>query len=67
MTRLSIIVPTFDEAEGIVATLESLAELRRRGHEVIVADGGSSDGTAQLAQGLADRVIAANRGRRWRH
>jgi len=63
MTRLSIIVPTFDEADGIVATLESLAELRHRGHEVIVADGGSSDGTAQLAQGLADRVIAANRGR----
>jgi rSAM/selenodomain-associated transferase 2 len=63
MTRLSIIVPTYNEAEGIVATLESLAELRRRGHEVIVADGGSSDGTANLAQGLADRVLETNRGR----
>lgn len=63
MKRLSIIVPALDEADGIVATLESLAELRRRGHEVIVVDGGSSDGTANLAQGLADRVLVANPGR----
>jgi len=61
--RLSIIIPTLDEAAGIVATLESLGELRRRGHEVIVVDGGSSDGTAALAAGLADRVLAAGAGR----
>jgi len=61
--RLSIIIPTLNEAEGIVATLESLGELRRRGHEVIVVDGGSSDGTATLAAGLADRVLAAGAGR----
>jgi rSAM/selenodomain-associated transferase 2 len=61
--RLSIIVPALNEAEGIVAALESLAELRCRGHEVIVVDGGSSDGTAHLAQGLADRVLEANPGR----
>src|SRR5471032_486494 len=61
--RLSIIIPTLDEAEGIVATLESLSELRRRGHEVIVVDGGSSDGTANLARDLADRVLAASTGR----
>ena len=63
MKRLSIIIPTLDEAAGIVATLESLGELRRRGHEVIVVDGGSSDGTAALAAGLADRVLAAGAGR----
>jgi rSAM/selenodomain-associated transferase 2 len=61
--RLSIIIPTLNEAEGIVATLESLSELRRRGHEVIVVDGGSSDGTATLVAGLADRVLAASAGR----
>lgn len=61
--RLSIIIPTLNEAEGIVATLESLGELRRRGHEVIVVDGGSGDGTANLAEGLADRVLAASAGR----
>ena len=61
--RLSIIIPALNEAEGIVATLESLGELRRRGHEVIVVDGGSGDGTASLAEGLADRVLVASAGR----
>src|SRR4029077_8958914 len=61
--RLSIIIPTLDEAEGIVATLESLGELRRRGHEVIVADGGSADGTANLARDHAARVLATSAGR----
>jgi len=63
MKRLSIIIPTLNEAEGIAATLESLAGLRCRGHEVIVVDGGSSDGTADLVHGLADRVLAASPGR----
>ena len=31
--------------------------------EVIVVDGGSSDGTAALAEGLADAVLSAPRGR----
>ena len=63
MKRLSIIIPTLDEALRIVATLESLGDLRRRGHEVIVADGGSSDATAALAQGLADRIVLSAAGR----
>lgn len=63
MSRLSIIIPTLDEAERIVATLESLDELRRRGHEVIVADGGSGDATPALAQGRADLVVCAPAGR----
>ncbi len=61
--RLSVVVPALNEAAGIRAALEALAPLRRRGHEVIVADGGSSDGTATLASGLCDRVIESPRGR----
>jgi rSAM/selenodomain-associated transferase 2 len=61
--RLSIILPTLNEAEGIAAALAPLQPLRRAGHEVIVADGGSADGTPALAAPLADRVIAAPRGR----
>ena len=61
--RLSIIVPALDEAKGIGATLASLAPLRARGHEVIVADGGSADATRDIAAPLADRVIVAPRGR----
>lgn len=63
MPALSIIIPTLDEAEGIAATLAALQPLRARGCEVIVADGGSADGTAELARPLADTVVAAPRGR----
>ena len=61
--KLSIVIPTLNEAAGIARTLEALAPLRANGHEVIVADGGSEDGTRELAAALADRVIAAARGR----
>ena len=59
----SIVIPVLDEAAGIEAALRGLARLRQRGVEVIVVDGGSSDATADLAQPLADRVIASTRGR----
>jgi len=61
--KLSIIVPTLDEARDIVERLEALQRLRSLGHEVIVADGGSRDGTPDLARPLADRVVLAPRGR----
>jgi len=61
--KLSIIVPTFNEAAGIADTLQRLRPLRARGHEVIVADGGSRDGTAALAAPLSDCVLEAPRGR----
>jgi len=61
--RISIIVPTLNEAEGIAAALAALAPLREQGHEVIVVDGGSGDGTPELARGAADRVVSAPRGR----
>ena len=61
--RLSVVVPALNEASGIRAALEALAPLRARGHEVIVVDGGSSDGTAEVAAGLCDRVVHASRGR----
>jgi rSAM/selenodomain-associated transferase 2 len=61
--RLSVVIPALNEARGIRAALEALAPLRARGHEVIVADGGSSDGTAQLASGLCTQVVHAPRGR----
>ena len=60
---MSIVLPVLDEAAGIAATLQALAPLRGQGHEVIVVDGGSQDGTAALATPHADRVIAGPRGR----
>ncbi len=61
--RLSIVIPVLNEADGIERFLSSLQSLRRQGHEVIVADGGSNDGTAQRAASLADHVIQSPRGR----
>ncbi len=61
--RLSVIVPVLDEAAGIAATLQALAPLRASGHEVIVVDGGSQDGTPALAAPLADAVLSSERGR----
>ncbi|MFN3650273.1 MAG: TIGR04283 family arsenosugar biosynthesis glycosyltransferase [Armatimonadota bacterium] len=59
---LSIVVPTRGEAEGIEAFLRHLRE-RAPDAEVIVADGGSTDGTPELARPLADRVVQSAPGR----
>lgn len=61
--HLSCIVPVWREAATIRATLAHLQPLRDAGHEVIVVDGGSDDGTARLAEGHCDRVIKSGRGR----
>ncbi len=63
MHPLSIVVPVLDEAEGVAAFLSALAPLRARGAELIVVDGGSCDGTPDLARPHVDSVIAAPRGR----
>ena len=60
---LSIIMPALNEAATIEATRNALRVYRLRGVEIVVADGESSDGTADLARGRADRVIVAPRGR----
>ncbi len=61
--RISIVIPTLDEAGAIVATLAPLQPLRGDGHQVIVVDGGSADATLALAKPLADCAFVAARGR----
>jgi rSAM/selenodomain-associated transferase 2 len=60
---LSIIMPVLNEAARIETALAALQPYRARGVEVIVADGGSSDGTADLARPLCDLAISALPGR----
>lgn len=60
---LSLILPVLDEAATICIQLATLQEFRRRGAEVLVVDGESSDGTAMLAGPLADGLITSPRGR----
>jgi len=59
---VSIIVPVLNEADLIQASLRRLRSLGPD-LEIIVVDGGSSDGTWALAEPLGDRVISAPRGR----
>jgi rSAM/selenodomain-associated transferase 2 len=61
--KLSVVMPVLNEADGIEEALTSLAPLRARGVEVVVADGASSDATVALARPLADLVIESPRGR----
>lgn len=61
--RLSIIIPTLNEAEHIGALLTDLTPLRAAGHEVILVDGGSVDATRALAASGVDRVLESQRGR----
>ena len=62
-TRLSIVVPVLDEVAIVERALQALAPLRAGGVEVVVADGGSRDGTPALAAPWADAVVASPRGR----
>jgi len=60
--QFSIIVPVFNEAPLIRRFLAHLRE-RAPGAEIIVADGGSTDGTADLAAGFCDRLVESQRSR----
>ncbi|HHH43484.1 MAG TPA: glycosyltransferase [Gammaproteobacteria bacterium] len=61
--QLSIIIPALNEADTLGALLQQLQPLRRRGHEVILVDGGSTDATVVMAEPLVDRVLRAPAGR----
>lgn len=60
-TMLSVIIPTLNAADSLRATMGSLPP--GFAHEVVVSDGGSSDGTVALAEGLGARVVQGPAGR----
>jgi len=60
---LSIILPVLNEAASLSAQLAELQGLRASGVELLVVDGGSSDGSAALPAALVDALLAAPRGR----
>ena len=56
---ISIVIPTLNAAATLPATIDTVAWAA----DIIVVDGGSSDGTAAIAVGLGATVVAAPRGR----
>jgi len=61
--RVSFVLPVLNEETVIGPALDSLQAWRSAGHEVLVVDGGSGDATLERAEGRADRVLRAERGR----
>jgi rSAM/selenodomain-associated transferase 2 len=59
---ISIVIPVLDEAGSLPILLAALAAETER-HEVIVVDGGSSDGSVELARCAGALVLKAVRGR----
>ncbi len=60
---LSVVIPTLNEVRSLGPLLGSLQAVRARGAELVVADGGSSDGTPELAKPKVDRLVSVPRGR----
>ena len=55
--RLSVIIPTLNEVAYLPTLLEALAAQTCPADEIIVADAGSTDGTAELARRRGTRVV----------
>ena len=59
--KISIIIPVLNEAPTIARVISTAFEAKNV--EIIVADGGSSDGTADIAKSLGVQVISTAPGR----
>jgi len=60
VTQVAVVIPTFNEAESIASVVGELP--RTVVDRVIVADGGSVDGTAERARSAGAEVIPVGRG-----
>lgn len=63
VSRVSIIIPTLNEAGYLGRTLRQLSILDPPAWEVLVVDGGSEDGTMAIAQSAGVRVLSNQSGR----
>ncbi len=58
MESVAVVIPTFNEVDAIGRVIQELPTVG----DIIVADGGSTDGTQQAARSAGARVIDAGRG-----
>lgn len=60
--RVSVIIPTLNEGAVITDLLSALQTIRPQ-HQIILSDGGSTDGTCAQAKPLVDIVLSGSAGR----
>ncbi len=60
---LSVIIPTLNEAENLPALLNDLAAQQKIDFEILIADGGSTDSTIDIAESREITVITSPPGR----
>jgi rSAM/selenodomain-associated transferase 2 len=61
--KLSIVVPLLNEAQELPRLLDRLSLLARHGSDIIIADGGSEDGSADTAESAGFTVVRSAKGR----
>jgi rSAM/selenodomain-associated transferase 2 len=61
LLKVSIIVPTLNEALGLNETLTQIQQLFP--YEIVVSDGGSHDGTLEIAEEFTEHVVKGSTGR----
>lgn len=58
--KVSVVIPTVNERKGLAETVARLRLTAGRGDiEIVVADGGSTDGTTEIARRVADKLVAS--------
>jgi len=60
---ISIVIPTLNESACLEDTLTPIVGLAKDAIEIIVADGGSTDGTLAIAKRMGVRVVSTAKGR----
>ncbi len=55
--RISVVVPSYNQVQYLEETLCSILDQNYPGLELIVIDGGSTDGSLEILQKYADRIV----------
>jgi rSAM/selenodomain-associated transferase 2 len=63
LPELAVIIPALNEAQALPRLLAQLCEQQGISLKIVVADGGSTDGTAEAARSAGSTVVTTPRGR----